>query len=510
MESVEETDYSNVLTEDELFHREPDRAAQTAAILDEWEPTSATAVDEETSKEDGVKRAEKMQQEMTEEPKVLTAKQKEKLRKKEKYRNMPKSKSHGQPKPTGFEESFTEAPVTPEEHLHERSIYHSDRPAIFRIQEALNRYQQKRRLLEERMQVFAQYLRYGGVEVGARMFGGVSEMELKAMEKEEVVVARSQTDIGIEKMKLDIDFEHVAKSFLSFYLPDYCRPEGIHAIRLATDTIRNWLNYLLYHDVVPEYTDNIKGARGYCNFAEKQLWDNQRLLVNGPGDFNKANSFLFGGYYYDKGTQSEQSRAWTDENLSRNRAPMTPSVAQKVVMFALAASGTDEQSAAFSDLAMRGELSAHAIQDIDGFEIVDILMPHDGIRGFYETYAPDLNVVGKVRVKAWRNPNVSQIDLAPGETLPNIHGLEFEFFIEETLLQYCYLGMKVVTTVWELNCEVFFFDEILNAYCSFYTQSLNDLMIGWKAPRDLTKKANQEGESSPENETTEDLLDDYD
>lgn len=96
MESVEETDYSNVLTEDELFHREPDRAAQTAAILDEWEPTSATAVDEETSKEDGVKRAEKMQQEMTEEPKMLTAKQKEKLRKKEKYRNMPKSKSHGQ------------------------------------------------------------------------------------------------------------------------------------------------------------------------------------------------------------------------------------------------------------------------------------------------------------------------------------------------------------------------------------------------------------------------------
>lgn len=62
--------------------------------------------------------------------------------------------------------------------------------------------------------MFAQYLRYGGVEDGAKMFGGVSELELKAMEKEEIVVARSQTDIGVEKMKLDIDFEHVAKSFL--------------------------------------------------------------------------------------------------------------------------------------------------------------------------------------------------------------------------------------------------------------------------------------------------------
>ena len=83
-----------------------------------------------------------------------------------------------------------------------------------RIQEALNRYQQKRRLLTERMQVFGLYLRYGGVEFGAKMFGGVSEMELKAMDKEEIVVARSQTDIGAEKLKMKIDFEHVAKAFL--------------------------------------------------------------------------------------------------------------------------------------------------------------------------------------------------------------------------------------------------------------------------------------------------------
>lgn len=290
-------------------------------------------------------------------------------------------------------------------------------------------------------------------------------------------------------------------------MADYYRLEGIHGIRLATDTIRNWLNYLLYHDVVPEYTDNIKSARTYCNIAEKQLWDNQRLLTNGPGYFHKASSFLFGGFYHDQGRQPEQPEAWADENLIRNRAPMTPSVAQKVVMFALAASGTDEQSAVFSDLAMRGELSAHAIQDIDGFEIVDIILPHDGTRSFYETYAPDLNVVGKVRAKAWRDTNAPPVELAPGETLPNIHGLEFDFFFEERLLQYCYLGMKVVTTVWELNCGVFFFDEILNAYCSFYTPSLNDLMLGWKAPCDLTKKTKDDGETSLD-ATTEDVLDD--
>lgn len=69
-------------------------------------------------------------------------------------------------------------------------------------------------MLTERWQIFAQYLRYGGVDVGAKMFGGVSEQELKAMDKEGIIVARSQTDISIDKMNLDVDFELVTKSFL--------------------------------------------------------------------------------------------------------------------------------------------------------------------------------------------------------------------------------------------------------------------------------------------------------
>lgn len=96
MEPVEEIGYSDALTEDEISHREPDRVAQTAALLDEWDPTSATPVVEEEPTKDEVKPAEQAQEEKKEEPKVLTEKQKEKLRKKEKYRNKPKSKSHGQ------------------------------------------------------------------------------------------------------------------------------------------------------------------------------------------------------------------------------------------------------------------------------------------------------------------------------------------------------------------------------------------------------------------------------
>lgn len=96
MEPVEEIGHSDTLTEDEIFHREPDRATQTAALLDEWDPTSATPVVEEKPTKDEIKPAEHAQEEKNEESNMLTAKQKEKLRRKEKYRNKPKSKSHGQ------------------------------------------------------------------------------------------------------------------------------------------------------------------------------------------------------------------------------------------------------------------------------------------------------------------------------------------------------------------------------------------------------------------------------
>ncbi|OKL56289.1 hypothetical protein UA08_08575 [Talaromyces atroroseus] len=485
MESPENTAVSErtiLDDDDDLSHHEADKEAQILSLEEEWAPPSSNS---HTS--DANQGSQELQS-----PK-LTAKQKQKLERKAKYKKSSKSKSSGQPKPTGFEDFYCEPVLTPEGYNVERSIYDSDRPAIFRIQEALNRYQQKRRLLTERMQVFSQYLRYGGVDVCAKMFGGVSEQELKAMDKEGIITARSQTDISVDKMKLDVDFELVAKSFLSFYFPDYTSPASLEMIKMGTNTIRNWLNYLLYHEVLPEYADNIRAARKYCDLAEKQLWDNIRLLSVAPGDFNKASSVLFGGYYHGLPTtaQGEQPGAWGGEKFEN--MPMTADIAKKVVLFALACSGSDEQASRYVELSNAGQLSANPIRDIDGFEVIDILLPNAGVREFYNREAPDLNPVGKVRGKAWRNPSEPAIDLAPGETLPNIDKLEFEFFVEERLLQYIYLGMKIVTTVWELNCGIFFYDEIMTAYCSFYTTLLNDLMLGWKNPRELKRVKDDQG-----------------
>jgi hypothetical protein len=249
-------------------------------------------------------------------------------------------------------------------------------------------------------------------------------------------------------------------------------------IQLATTTIKNFLNYLIYHDVVPEYRDNVNDARRTCDLATKQLWDNQRFMTKGPGDFNKASSILHGGYHHDPEANIGQ---WDHQERSSPR--MNHEIAHKVFKFALACSGTDEQASNYTKLAEAGALQAERVEDIDGFMVTEVTMPETELRDFYDKYAPDLRVVGRLRGKAYRDPCGPPIDLAPGETLGD-EQTEFEFLVEEDLLRFCYPGMKVITAVWELNCGVYYFDQIMSAYCSFYTVLVNDLMIGWKQPRD--------------------------
>lgn len=191
---------------------------------------------------------------------------------------------------------------------------------------------------------------------------------------------------------------------------------------------------------------------------------------------------------------------------------MTKDIAQKVLKFALAGAGSDEQVYHFRGLKKKNELTAVCIEDIDGFEVTEILLPDNELREFYRDQAPDLRPVGKLRGKPYRDPAKPKIDLSPEESLEweqkwndVLQSTEFEFLVEEDLLQFCYPGMKMATTVWKLNCGLYFFDEVFSAYCAIYTILPNDLMIGWKKPRDKTvKDAEDEEETGDKRKQKED------
>jgi len=150
----------------------------------------------------------------------------------------------------------------------------------------------------------------------------------------------------------------------------------------------------------------------------------------------------------------------------------------------------DEQATRFLSFVNNHELNAAKIEDIDGFEITNIVLPDDELREFYRSEAADLNIVGKLYGKSYRDPAKPEIDMSPAERKEWEDGgapsYEFEFLLEESLLRLCYPGMKVITSVWELNCGLYFFDEVFNAYCSIYTALANDVMLGWKNPRTIS------------------------
>ena len=224
-------------------------------------------------------------------------------------------------------------------------------------------------------------------------------------------------------------------------------------IHLATVTIRNFLSYLLYHDVCPEYKENIDEARNSCDIATKELWKNQQFTASGLGNFNTACSTLFGGYFFDIRVEGG---TWSNPK-EPEPVKMTNEIARKVIKFALAGAGTNEQATRFRDLASQDALTAMQIEDIDGFEITAIFPPDEGTKEFYRTYAPDLQPVGRILGKAYRDPGKPRIDLTPEEEQewedgPLSGASELEFFLEESLLKNCYVGMKVIASVWELNC----------------------------------------------------------
>lgn len=264
-------------------------------------------------------------------------------------------------------------------------------------------------------------------------------------------------------------------------LPGFIGLETEELVSMATGTIRNFLNYILYHDVCPEYHDNIMAAREVCDIAKVELWKSQQACTWAPGDFNVACSTLFGGYYYGCYTGDKE---WSDDM----GLGMPEDTARKVAKFGIVGSGTLEQASLFRLLADSNQLKSTCL-DLNGLEVTSVSAPDPDVRDFYHSYASDLQPLGKIRARPWQNPKYVDYDdedgLVNNTQYDSAKATEYEFFLEESILKHCFVGMKLEASVWEINCGIYYIDNVLAALCSFYTVLPNESMIGWKKPRDL-------------------------
>jgi hypothetical protein len=129
----------------------------------------------------------------------------------------PPGMSKNMMKPTGFEDTFIDAPLTPAEAAEEEALYDEDKPFVERIELAIQRFKQKKRMHEMYAIVFNKWMRFGGVDQTQRMYQGTSPQELAQMEAEEIARALATHTVPwdrTDKKQWVVDFPGVVKAFL--------------------------------------------------------------------------------------------------------------------------------------------------------------------------------------------------------------------------------------------------------------------------------------------------------
>ncbi|KAH0046561.1 hypothetical protein KCU72_g9632, partial [Aureobasidium melanogenum] len=120
-------------------------------------------------------------------------------------------------KPTGFEEFYADAPVTPAAFEEEQSLYDKDISFETRIETAIQRYRARRKFHQQTAQVFNKFMTYGGIECGPKMFGGSDNRDLAEMDAAEIAAVTAIHFVSEDVLYTDrweVDFAGVAKGFL--------------------------------------------------------------------------------------------------------------------------------------------------------------------------------------------------------------------------------------------------------------------------------------------------------
>ena len=254
-------------------------------------------------------------------------------------------------------------------------------------------------------------------------------------------------------------------------------------VRNGVQILDNFYRYILLHDICPEYTNDIQGARQTCEMALVELPAVNRCMERLPGKINTACSIIFGGQAQDL-LGGEETWEGLDDG-----AVMSPQLKKEEArlrfMMCIAAhfgGGSDSQPVQSK---MAGQTITKVEEDI-GLEVVEITKSDARIKGFYRTIGKGATPTGKLRCKRWISPSFGEDDLPPGIEKPAIK--EYEFFVEEDILRDCFVGMKIECTVRTLSEGMQYMDEILTVKCSFYTVLANELLGKWREPRWIARE----------------------
>ncbi|CAD6576268.1 MAG: hypothetical protein ASARMPREDX12_007814 [Alectoria sarmentosa] len=410
-------------------------------------------------------------------------------KKKKSKKKKPKSQ-RGLNNPTGFEEYYVDHPITPAEYEEEKSIYDVSLPFAQRIEKAIQRFLARRNLDSTRKNLFTKYLIHGGIEAGPKMFtGGLDTETLETRNAAEIAELRATTFVDSNKNDIGmsdhvVDFEGCLGSFMSHTIPSQFELHSEEKIEYFVGIIRNFFNYLLHHDVCPDYKDQIYAARTLCDKAEKELWAISQCSPMLPGDVNKSCSEIFGGMYQGMWSDNQE---WLQGRDIDYDIGISPQHARKVFKYALAVNADDNTLKTYRQQLEDKATKVVSVHENTGFEVTELIFATQDTLNFYaQPECVDLKPVGKMRAKTWIIPTSADDDLTEAEEVTLAAKVPetkyYEFWVEDEILSKCVVGMKLEATVTELSFGVSYFDALFGVHCSFYQLLPNELMAGWRTP----------------------------
>ncbi|TLS26817.1 hypothetical protein PpBr36_05035 [Pyricularia pennisetigena] len=443
---------------------------------------------------------------------------------------------------TGFEDGFADPPMTIEEFEEEKRIYDPESPfvdAASRIEECIQRYRGRRRLDPIRDLMFSRYLNMGGIDTSQRQFTGANAMskdDLAGLSKAEKRMAAANDVInrrgddarwftpGDEGWT--VDFAGVVAAYLyariishnqttilsmavtlanhelnsnsSTRLPfDVAGEQDMMA--LGVDTILNFINYVIKHDVCPEYEADLACARAVCKLAKIEFPLINRALASGMGQFNYACRTIFN---LPDETDCFVDRMSVDPARNRSVRPILVFTSTLTLLADIYpdARAVDLQNLREQDPTL-GKMAAVVSSKFrtDYYEVVEAREPNESVARLFRALHSGDKVTGHYKpagVLVVRRcivedgfANTAKLHTTP----PTRRKGEAETFVVDRDLLRCLLpGMKLHLETARITHPDFgltFIKNLLDVQPSFHLFLPQMLMLDYKMPRDNLRDA---------------------
>ena len=251
-----------------------------------------------------------------------------------------------------------------------------------------------------------------------------------------------------------------------------------YLVKLAIGVVRNFLNYILHHDVCPEYADDVDSARAVCDQALDQIPSINAAWADAPGDFNVAARTL-----YCPDTERD--------SFYHGHEPMPQRRATIIFMATVATMDQDTVDAVVA------ANKTNAIKLVDtaeqAFEIVALHEPDEvATRNYLGVKDPTAGALGTIDPcgVVVLKPTFIQNGWDRGSPEYVASTLTWErLVLNQQVMRHLVVGMKLRLVVCTLNMGIKFIKEIIEICPSYYTFLPQELMLAYKEPIPSTRPA---------------------